>query len=117
VSYRDGRSGQPDDPYLVIGAEKHDAGPQFPSFSGWVDEVRVSNVIRYAANFTRPAGPFTADANTVGLYHFDEGPAAEACTGTVLDGSGAAGGPSNGVCNHGGAGTAGPVYTSDNPFP
>ncbi|MBL8056728.1 MAG: LamG domain-containing protein, partial [Anaerolineales bacterium] len=26
------------DPYLVLAAEKHDAGGQFPSFSGWLDE-------------------------------------------------------------------------------
>ena len=55
VSYRDGRShrvAQPD-PFLVIGAEKHDAGTQFPSYHGWIDEVRVSNVVRYSGAFTR----------------------------------------------------------------
>ena len=40
VSYRDGRSTtSPDDPFLVIGAEKHDAGAAFPSYHGWIDEV------------------------------------------------------------------------------
>jgi len=85
------------DPYLVFGAEKHDAGPKFPSFSGWLDEVRLSNVLRYAVNFTRPSAPFVPDLNTVALYHFDEG------SGDVItDSSGAPGGPSNGVRRFGG---------------
>jgi cysteine-rich repeat protein len=96
----------------VIGAEKHDAGSAFPSFSGWVDEVRLSNVVRYTASFTRPGAAFSSDASTVALYHLDEGPAGP-CTGTVLDGSGAAGGPSNGTCSFGGTSPAGPVYTTD----
>jgi hypothetical protein len=59
--------------------------------------------------------PFTSDGNTVALYHLDEGPVG-ACTGTVLDSSGASGGPSHGSCNYGGADPAGPVYTTDVPF-
>ncbi|MBX3386192.1 MAG: hypothetical protein KF768_06455 [Phycisphaeraceae bacterium] len=31
-------------PFIVIGAEKHDAGSEYPSFSGWMDEVRFWNV-------------------------------------------------------------------------
>ena len=86
------------DPYLVFGAEKHDAGPQFPSFAGWLDEVRLSNVLRYPVDFTRPSAPFVTDLNTVALYHFDEG------SGDVItDSSGAPGGPSNGVRHFGGA--------------
>jgi hypothetical protein len=42
-------------------------------FNGTLDEVRLSNVARYSAAFTRPSGPFTPDANTLGLWHFDEG--------------------------------------------
>lgn len=103
------------DPFLVIGAEKHDAGSEYPSYNGLIDEVRVSNILRYNANFTRPSAPFTTDANTVALYHFDEGPAG-ACTGTILDSSGASGGPSNGECKYGGSAPAGPVYTTDTPF-
>ena len=114
LSYRDGRSGFPNDPYLVIGAEKHDAGAAYPSFAGWVDEVRLSNVVRYAAAFAPPTGPFTTDASTVGLWHFDEGPAGP-CTGAVLDASGAGGGPSDGACSHGGGGTSGPRYSTDVP--
>jgi hypothetical protein len=116
ISYRDNRSaGSADDPYLVIAAEKHDAGAQFPSFRGWLDELRVSTSLRYTADFTPPTDPFTADGSTVALYHFDEGPEG-ACTGNVLDSSGAAGGPSDGVCNYGGSAPAGPVYTTDSPF-
>ena len=74
ISYRDGRSaGATNEPYLVIGAEKHDAGGAYPSFNGYVDEVRISNTVRYTGNFTRPSGAFGTDGNTVGLYHFNEG--------------------------------------------
>jgi hypothetical protein len=95
------------DPYLVIGAEKHDADPQqYPSFSGWIDEVRLSTVIRYGGNFTRPSTRFVPDANTAALYHFDAG------TGnTILDSSGAPQGPSNGVRRLGGT-PAGPQWVT-----
>ena len=75
ISYRVGRSTQypNSDPFLVLAAEKHDAGSGFPSFNGSLDELRLSTTIRYNGNFTRPAGPFTADADTAALYHFDEG--------------------------------------------
>jgi glucose/arabinose dehydrogenase len=62
------------DPFLVIGAEKHDAGPAYPSFKGHVDELRISTMLRYpSANFPRPVAPFVADSATAALYHFDEG--------------------------------------------
>ena len=117
ASYRDGRAtAYPNDPYLVIGAEKHDVGPTYPSYSGWFDELRISNVRRYSGSFTRPSSPFVPDAGTAALYHFDEGPAGP-CTGTVLDSSGASGGPSHGACSHGGSAPSGPVYSADSPFP
>jgi PKD repeat protein len=82
VSYPDGarprskcHHGRPctrSDPYLVIGAEKHDAGPEFPSYRGLVDELRLSTVIRYPGPFD-PAGRFEPDPQTAALYHFDEG--------------------------------------------
>lgn len=116
VSYRDGRyTDFEDDPFLVIGAEKHDAGSEYPSYSGWIDEVHLSNSLRYTSTFTPPSTPFTADSNTMALYHFDEGPVG-ACTGTVLDSSETSGGPSHGTCNYGGSDPAGPVYTTDIPF-
>ena len=61
------------DPFIVLGAEKHDVSDTFPSFSGWLDELRFSTVLRYAANFTPPAQAFVADADTAALYHFDSG--------------------------------------------
>jgi hypothetical protein len=112
ASYRDGRatSYPTSDPFLVFGAEKHDAGPAYPSYRGLLDEVRLSTTIRYAAPFAPPGLPFTTDAATAALYHFDEG------TGTTLrDSSGAAGGPSNGVVKVGGS-PVGPLWSTDTPF-
>jgi glucose/arabinose dehydrogenase len=95
------------DPFLVFGAEKHDAGPQYPSYGGFLDEVRLSKVLRYGSNFTRPSQPFTADADTAALYHFDEG------SGDANgDSSGASGGPSNGERRFGGS-PAGPEWSHD----
>jgi hypothetical protein len=110
ISYSNGRSSNypNSDPYMVIGAEKHDAGSSYPSFSGWVDELRISNTVRYtAASFSVPTEPFSSDTNTVALYHFDEG------SGTTLgDSSGASGGPSDGVVMFNQAGAA-PLWSSD----
>lgn len=116
ISYRDGRptSYPNSDPYLVVGAEKHDAGPSYPSFNGWIDEVRLSPVARYAANFTRPSAPFAADSDTVLLLHFDEGAPNSPCTGAVTDSS--PGGQNPGQCNYGGSAPAGPVFSADSPF-
>lgn len=111
LSYRNGRATPwPNDPFVVFGAEKHDAGPEYPSFSGWLDEVRLSTTVRYTGTFTPPSAPFATDAATAALWHFDEG------TGTsVLDSSGAAGGPSHGVLRVGGD-PAGPAWSTETPF-
>jgi len=109
------------EPFIVLGAEKHDAGASegnpanYPSFSGWLDELRLSNVLRYPNDFTPPSAPFTADAATVGLYHFDEGLAGP-CTGELFDSAVAPGGPTHGACFYGGAGEAGPLYSRETPF-
>ena len=42
-------------------------------FPGLLDEVRISNIARYTGNFTPQTAPFSPDANTVALYHLDEG--------------------------------------------
>ncbi len=111
LSYADGRSSlYPNDPFLVLGAEKHDAGAAYPSYSGLIDEFRISDGLRYTGPFPRPTGPFSPGPGTVGLFHFDEG------FGNLLgDTSGAAGGPSSGVRNYGGI-TNGPEWTSDSPW-
>lgn len=38
---------------------------------GMIDEVRISNNVRYISNFTPSSVPFHADANVVALYHMD----------------------------------------------
>ncbi|MCU0493361.1 MAG: LamG domain-containing protein [Chloroflexaceae bacterium] len=111
ISYRVNRpSDYPNsDPFLVIGAEKHDY-PGSLHYNGWIDEVRLSRVVRYTGNFTRPGGPFSSDGDTVALYTLNEG------NGTSLgDSSGASGGPSNGVIRVGGN-PSGPVWSTDTPF-
>ena len=44
----------------------------FKPLDGLIDEVRISKVARYDQTFT-PAPRFEADADTLSLYHFDEG--------------------------------------------
>jgi cysteine-rich repeat protein len=112
ASYRDGRAGQANDPFLVLGAEKHDAGSGFPSYSGFLDEIRISSVVRYTGSFTPPAQIFAGDPSTVALYHLEEG-SGNCTTGMVINDS-APGGASDGVCRFGGS-PAGPVFSTDVP--
>ena len=98
------------DPFLVLGAEKHDAGAAFPSFFGWLDELRTSSALRYASTFSRPRAPFVADGATVTLHHFDEG------NGSIAhDTAIAPRGPSNGVVRRATAGGY-PQWSADTPF-
>ncbi len=60
------------DPYLVLGAEKHDY-PGSRHYNGWLDDLRLSRVARYTGAFARPAAPHPVDHETVALYRFDEG--------------------------------------------
>ncbi len=104
VSYPDGATpADPNDSFLVIGAEKFDAGSPY---GGALDEIRISTVLRYTAAFTRPNTPFAADANTAALYHLDE-----AAGVVAADSSGAAGGPSDGSLALGGS-PSGPEWSS-----
>lgn len=41
-------------------------------YPGAVDEMRISNIVRYTQNFTPPTTPFENDNNTVALWHFDQ---------------------------------------------
>jgi hypothetical protein len=104
ISYRDGRTMQdPDqDPYLVIGARKLDQGL---AYSGWIDEMQFSNLIRYDDTFDLPSTPFVSDGNTLALYHFNTGYGNQ-----ILDLSGAANGPSNGIRIYGGNPLNGPEW-------
>ena len=47
-------------------------------FNGLIDEVRISDSVRYTTTFTLPNAPFSKDVNTVGLWHFDESTGLEA---------------------------------------
>lgn len=106
VSYRVGRATAwpGSDPFLVVGAEKHDAGPAYPSFNGSIDDLRVSTTVRYTARFTPPTRPHVVDADTAALYGFDEPAGA-----TVDD----AVGTSDGVLR---VGPTGPRRERDTPF-
>lgn len=107
LSYRDGRATAwpASDPYLVLAAEKHDAGAAYPSFSGWLDELRLSSVARYASPFVPARAPFVPDGATTALYHFDEG-----AGDTLRDVAGSH--PDHGVLRYGGS-PAGPMWSSD----
>jgi uncharacterized repeat protein (TIGR02543 family) len=73
-------------------------------FAGRIDEVRISNVARYTSDtYTYPLqAPFTADANTLALWHFDEGSGT-----TTADVSGN---------NHTGTTVNNPTWVSGYPF-
>lgn len=92
ISYpNNGAPGQqtPWGPYIVLAAEKHDAGPAYPSFSGYMDEFRVWNVGLSAAQIAEVYDQVIA-GDTPGLvacYRFEEG------AGTTVSDSSAAGSP------------------------
>jgi hypothetical protein len=57
---------------LRIGCSPHPVTECHEMFCGRIDEVRISNVVRYADDF-EPQPQFKVDDETVALYHFDEG--------------------------------------------
>ena len=79
-------------------------------YGGWIDELRVSNNLRYTADFDPPTSTFTADASTIALLLFNENAGTSA-----YETSGAGAGPSNGVLSLGGS-PAGPEWSYDVPF-
>lgn len=109
ISYRNNRAtAYPNsDPFIVLGAEKHDAGASYPSYNGYLDELRISKSVRYNSNFSVPTGPFSVDSKTAALYHFNEG------SGTFV--GDAASGASHGTVYYGGS-PAGPEWVADEPF-
>ena len=94
------------DPFLVFGAEKH--GFVGINYSGYLDEVRLSNTLRYNAPFAAPVAAFVPDADTVALYHFDEPSGV-----TIIDAAGA----QDGVLFFGGSPPSGPVRSAATPLP
>ncbi len=55
---------------------------------GLLDEVRVSGTVRYTESFAPPQGPFEEDADTLHLWHLDEGigdTSADAAGGATMD--------------------------------
>jgi hypothetical protein len=98
------------DPFVVLGAEKHELGDDHPSFSGWMDEIRFSNVLRYTGSFEPPTSPFAIDGDTVAIYRLDEG------FGNIVgDSSGHPNGPSEGVRIYGGV-INGPEWSWETPW-
>ncbi|MEM8817766.1 MAG: LamG-like jellyroll fold domain-containing protein [Pseudomonadota bacterium] len=61
------------DPFLVLGAEKHDVGPEWRGFTGTIDDLRISAGLRYKDDFEVPPHPLGPDEQTIALYLFNEG--------------------------------------------
>lgn len=55
---------------FLIGANDFQQTGSFP-VTGFLDEIRVSNIARYTANYTPATGPFITDTNTLFLMHCD----------------------------------------------
>jgi len=59
---------------IVIGNQTTEQmSSTWDGFRGVIDEFRISNVVRYTEDFEVPTEPFTMDAGTMALWHFDEG--------------------------------------------
>jgi hypothetical protein len=78
VSFQNGSTGAAKDPFLVIGANKFEQA-NLVDLNGFVDELRISTVVRYTADFMPETQAYaSADADTAALYHFND------AGGTVL---------------------------------
>jgi len=56
---------------LIIGGQEYSNGQKGATYSGDMDEIRVSNIARYTSNFTVSKTPFVTDLNTTLLMHLD----------------------------------------------
>jgi hypothetical protein len=69
-----------DSPLLIGGSKSMEINGGYPwgdgysSLKGWIDEIRISNKLR--KDLIKPPKRFQADAHTIALWHFDEGPGA-----------------------------------------
>ena len=68
----------PNENRLVLGGIPVISGiPMMPGFKArfasgiYIDELRISSIVRYKGNYAVPTKTFTADTHTIGLYHFD----------------------------------------------
>jgi len=108
ISYPDSAPAvSPADPFLVLGADKYDAGLPF---LGWLDELRFTNILRTRVDFPAPTSPYLNDINTAALFHFDEG-----AGDIAYDTSGFGGGPSSARRTTAGS-PPGPEWSVENPF-
>jgi hypothetical protein len=64
-------------------------------FDGTIDEVRISNIVRYTSDFVPSSVPFSPDDNTLGLWHFDEGAGQIAADASTLANDGTLGNTGN----------------------
>ena len=86
-------------------------GSLIPSFQGYMDTLRISDIARYSgASFTAPTGDFTTDANTQLLYNFNEAPGST----VAVDSSGFG---RDGTLGTGFAGATSPEFVAATPEP
>lgn len=95
------------DRFMVLGGPKQAGNPD-RGFTGWIDDVRLSDGALYQEPFAPPFPPLPADAETLALYTFDEG------AGTDL--ANHAGDAGNGELRVGGE-PPGPAWSDDVPLP
>ncbi len=107
ISYNDSRPTPATwDPYFALGGEKH--ALNVAGYNGFIDELRISNSLRYTGTtYTVPSAAFSADGNTVALYHMDEG------SGTVMNDET---GPTDATLYRGGPNNGPTWVVSDAPF-
>lgn len=65
-------------------------GGSYRAAFGLVDEIRISNTVRYSGNFTPAANEFASDGSTVALWHFNEGAVPEPATSMLMVSAGIA---------------------------